>query len=126
MSGEAKDAVQTTIKPEHKQYLDTIRDIYTQSGATLTQTPEMWGVNASYGKTNDGSIQLVLDAGCPHRLNTPDGEYIVAGGHWQGDATKFMDGLKKAYEIEPVSSTIRHGDKWEVVRLKPKTATGTI
>lgn len=85
------------IKPEHKEILDKIRELYIKAGGKPFYEPEDWGLN-KYEKSIEG-IEVIFDYGVPSRMITPDGYYMILGGCVCGDSEKFWELFTEEFEI---------------------------
>ena len=86
-----------SIRPEHKEMLDKIRELYIISGGKPFYDPEDFGLN-EYDKSN-GGIQVHFDYGSPDRMYTPGGGYVILGGHIMGDQDKFWELFTAEFEV---------------------------
>lgn len=84
------------IKPEHKEILDKIRELYVKSGGKLFHEPEAWGLN-EYEKSIDG-IEVSFDYGVPSHMRTPDGYYVILGSCVCGDSEIFWELFTKEFD----------------------------
>jgi len=88
------------IKPEHKEILDKIRDLYIKSGAKLSYKPEDWGLNKS--EMSIDGIEVYFDYGVPVRMHTPDGYYVILGSCLCGNSEEFWELFTQEFETEIV------------------------
>ena len=103
------------IKSEHKKILDRIRELYIESGGRPFDEPEAWGLN-KFEKSNNG-IQVHFDYGSPDRMYTPDGGYMILGGHIQGDHEKFWESFFREFEVVTVVEKRNDGNVSELEYL---------
>lgn len=86
------------IRPDHKGLLDTIRELYVESGGKLLYKPEDWGLNEVH-KSTEG-IEVDFDYGVPHNMYTPEGSYVILGSNTVGDKKKFWELFNQAFNVE--------------------------
>jgi hypothetical protein len=86
------------IKPEHKNILNKLRELYVQSGGKPMHEPEDFGLN-DLNKCESG-MEIDFDYGIPHYLYTQDGSYMILGSSLAGDTKKFWDLLNQAFNVE--------------------------
>ena len=88
------------IKPEHKEILDKIRELYIECGGEPLYKPEDWGLN-EYEKSIEG-IEVYFDYGVPTRMRTPDGYYVILGSCVCGNSEEFWELFTKEFDIKIV------------------------
>lgn len=86
------------IKPEYKNILNKLRELYIQSGGKPLYEPEDYGLN-DLRKSGSG-MEVDFDYGVPHELYTPEGSYTILGSSVVGDTDIFWDLLNRAFETE--------------------------
>lgn len=86
------------IKPEHKELLNRIRELYVQSGGKPLYEPEDYGLNNSI-KTASG-IEIDFDYGVPGKMYTPDGYYMILGSNVVGDTDVFWELFNQEFNVE--------------------------
>lgn len=88
------------IKPEHKEILDKIRELYIQSGGQPLYDPEDWGLNDS--KKSIEGIEVSFDYGSPVEMFTPDGFYMILGSCVCADSKKFWELFTQEFDCKIV------------------------
>jgi len=87
-----------TIKSEHKEVLNKLRELYVESGGRPLYIPEDWGLN-EYGKSKEG-LEIDFDYGVPGRLYTEEGYYMILGSNSVGNTDYFWKLLNEAFNVE--------------------------
>jgi hypothetical protein len=89
------------VKPEHKKYIDRIRELWGQSGNGSSKIG--YDLNPYYHRASEsGAVQLLFDYGFPVRLCFAEGSYTAIGSGVVVDTDAFWRLLNNAYTVHVV------------------------
>jgi hypothetical protein len=97
------------IRPEHKRYIERIRELWGQSGGVRFYDWRGYDLNPHGQKaTEAGVVELLFDYGVPVYLCFAEGCYSPIASYTIADTEKFWRLLNEAYAVHIITPTRDH------------------